>query len=313
MPKALRGLALISTLLVLAAPAAAQTSGQQPPPAPAELRPATTTPAGDTGFWFVPTAEILPDGRWSASAYRVNFDREEGFSDVSHFVGTFGYGLADRAEIFGAVRFDTRLKRRMRPHFAPGTGGAQGPLNDHPGLTQSWSGDNFGDILLGAKINLLSERNQAPVAVALRGAIQLPTGDLESGAGTGKPIAYLDAIVSKEFAERVEMSWFGGLVFRGDPDDINLSNSARLGWGAAFPSRSPLRITTEATFEAKFQDTVDLGAPLVAADGSVAPTSGFIREPFDITIGATYQAKNGFFAGGGLLFAVNQRARTMEA
>ena len=36
--------------------------------------PATTTPSGDTGLWFVPTGEVLPAKRWSVSAYRVNFD-----------------------------------------------------------------------------------------------------------------------------------------------------------------------------------------------------------------------------------------------
>src|SRR5258706_10139270 len=34
------------------------TIGREP-----ETRPATTTFLGDTGLWFVPTAEILPDGR----------------------------------------------------------------------------------------------------------------------------------------------------------------------------------------------------------------------------------------------------------
>ena len=59
-------------------------------------RPATTTSSGDTGLWFVPTAEILPAKNWSISAYRVNFDYEQGFTDVSRFPITFGVGIADR-------------------------------------------------------------------------------------------------------------------------------------------------------------------------------------------------------------------------
>ncbi|HEY7449491.1 MAG TPA: hypothetical protein VH702_15155, partial [Vicinamibacterales bacterium] len=46
--------------------------------APEGLRPATTTIYGDTGLWFLSTGEILPAGRWSVSAYRVNYDREQG-------------------------------------------------------------------------------------------------------------------------------------------------------------------------------------------------------------------------------------------
>src|SRR4026208_2340622 len=77
-----------------------------------ETRPATTTVNGDTGLWFVPTGEILPAKRWSVSAYRVNFDRDQGFTDVSDWPVTFGVGLADRAELFGAGRPGRRVARR---------------------------------------------------------------------------------------------------------------------------------------------------------------------------------------------------------
>ena len=60
---------------------------------PAETRPATTTFMGDTGLWFVPTGEVLPAKRWSFSLYRVNFDYNEGFTDVSNWPITFGVGL----------------------------------------------------------------------------------------------------------------------------------------------------------------------------------------------------------------------------
>ena len=60
------------------------------PPAPADAtRPATTTFLGDTGLWYVPTAEVLPRKRYSASAYYSNIDREAGFTDIGHFIGTF--------------------------------------------------------------------------------------------------------------------------------------------------------------------------------------------------------------------------------
>src|SRR5438094_157117 len=63
-----------------------------------QTRPATTTFMGDTGLWNVPTGEVLPAKKWSLSAYRVNFDDNQGFSDVSNWPVTFGYGIADRAE-----------------------------------------------------------------------------------------------------------------------------------------------------------------------------------------------------------------------
>ena len=84
------------------------------------VRPATTSVYGDTGLWFVPTGEVLRDRTWSASGYRVNWDVRQGFTDISHFEGTFAYGVKSRAEIFGAVRFDTRIDRDTRPIFGFG-------------------------------------------------------------------------------------------------------------------------------------------------------------------------------------------------
>ena len=98
--------------------APAQTA--QPPAATYEgLRPATTTFMGDTGLWFVPTGEILPAKRWSMSAYRVNFDDQQGFTDVSNWPVTFGYGLDDRAELFGSLDPVRRIDRDVRPLFRP--------------------------------------------------------------------------------------------------------------------------------------------------------------------------------------------------
>src|SRR6516162_1781923 len=46
------------------------TQSGQSAQAPDEFRPATTTFFGDTGLWFVPTAEVLAKGKWSASGDR---------------------------------------------------------------------------------------------------------------------------------------------------------------------------------------------------------------------------------------------------
>src|SRR5919202_1208842 len=51
-----------------------------------ETRPATTTFFGDTGLWFVPTGEIVPNKKGSVSGYRTNWDYQEGMTDVSHFL-----------------------------------------------------------------------------------------------------------------------------------------------------------------------------------------------------------------------------------
>ena len=72
------GLAVLGALW--ASVAGAQTTATPAQPATAQssestLRLSTTTSDGDTGLWFVPTAEVLARGKWSASAYRVRNGR----------------------------------------------------------------------------------------------------------------------------------------------------------------------------------------------------------------------------------------------
>src|SRR5829696_7399563 len=185
-------------------PQGAPTTGAQTPGgsmmAPAETRPATTTAMGDTGLWFVPTGEVLPAKRWSFSLYRVNFDYNEGFTDVSNWPVTFGVGLGDRAELFAAVQAVRRIDRDARPLFFNSQGG--GVANDYPLVNEGWSGNQFGDIWIGAKINLASQFQQKPVAFGIRGLLKLPTADSDDpGVGTGKIDFAVDAILSKEVNE----------------------------------------------------------------------------------------------------------------
>jgi outer membrane protein OmpA-like peptidoglycan-associated protein len=292
-------------------PATAQSTGQ-PPAAPTtvETRPGTTTFRGDTGLWFVPTGDVLPAGRWSASGYRVNFDYNQGFTDVSNWPITIGYGLGDRAELFGAVDVVRRIDRDVRPLFTsdPRAGGL---VNDYPFVRDGWSGNQFGDIWLGAKVNLTSQWRQQPAAFALRGLVKLPTAnDDDEGVGTGKMDFAIDAIVSREVNERVEFSGYGGMIFRGDPDGADLSNGFRWGVGAGFPTRRNLKLTAELHGEAYLDDTLTLSRSLIGTDGTIAPALTDLDSPFNASIGLTWIGSNGFFAGAGLNYRVKMDGRS---
>src|SRR6478672_1849540 len=83
----------------------------QTPPASAtspELttRPSTMTPVGDTGLWFVPTADVLPRHEWSAGGFRSGFTFKQGFTSVNELNGTFAFGAFRGLEIFGALTVD---------------------------------------------------------------------------------------------------------------------------------------------------------------------------------------------------------------
>jgi outer membrane protein OmpA-like peptidoglycan-associated protein len=293
---------------MLAGATSAQAQAQTPataPPAPADAtRPATTTFLGDTGIWYVPTAEVLPRKRYSASAYYSNIDREAGFTDIGNFIGTFGYGVGDRTELFLSMRVATRIDRDFRPEgYWPNAGG--GPVNEYPLARNGWSGTTFGDVLGGVKFNLLSEYAQAPVALAVRGAIKVPTGsdDADKGTSTGKPDFFADVIVSKEINKAFEISGYGGFMVRGQPDRSGvtgtdeISNGLRWGFGVAVPTRSPLRLTAELYGEKYFDDTIT-GTTLVGGD-MVSPFTWPNRSPVEFTLGGTWISPKGFFAGVG--------------
>ncbi|MEO5739171.1 MAG: OmpA family protein [Vicinamibacterales bacterium] len=309
MPRRFGSLALVGALLLVTGDARAQ--GQ--PGMEETVRPATTSIYGDTGLWFVPTGEVLRNKTWSASAYRLNWDVRQGFTDISHFEGTFGYGIKGRVEIFGAVRFVTRIDRDTRPIFGFGGDRYGGVDNNYPFVREGWIGNDFGDTFLGAKVNLLSESRQSPVALALRGMVKVPTGK-DSGAGTGKMDTQFDFILSKEIASTVEVSGSIGYRQRGDPDEYDLSSGMPFGIGAQFPTRSALKFTTEWFGEIFNKDVVTrtvspVPAALIGADGSVPLVTSNLPLQSTLMFGATWQTKKGFFAGAGLNWSAKAENR----
>ena len=284
-----------------AMPAAAQAPAPSNQSPSSDTRPATVTTSGDTGLWFVPTGEVLPARTWSVSAQRVNFDYEQGFTDVSNFPLTFGVGIADRAEIFGAWTLVRRIDRDVRPLFFPTFGGIEGAgvVNEYPFNSRAWSGNQLGDLWLGAKINATSQYREAPAALALRGLIKVPTADRDEGAGTGKADFAIDGIVSSEINHRVEVSAFAGFIVRGDPDTFDLVNGVRWGIGVGTPSRQSLRLTAELHGEIYADDAVVPKGPTTISQ-TLLPADSTQESPMTGTVGLTWQGENGVFAGAAL-------------
>jgi peptidoglycan-associated lipoprotein len=143
--------------------------------------------------------------------------------------------------------------------------------------------------------------------------VKLPTADEEEGAGTGKPDFLIDGVLSKELNERVELSGFAGVIVRGNPDDWELTNGLRWGFGAGFPTRKSLRLTAEIHGESYFDDTISYtGAVITAVDGAVFPSPGVsdVTSPVQAAIGLTWQHPNGAFLGAGLGWNLNVDGRS---
>jgi outer membrane protein OmpA-like peptidoglycan-associated protein len=291
-------------MLAAAAPAQGQTTPQTQTSGTTETRPATTSVNGDTGLWFIPTAEVLPRKKWSLSLYRANADFGQGFTDVSNFPVSFAVGVADRAEVFGSWTVLTRIDRDTRPLFFTSTAAGSedsggGIVNEYPQVRQGWSGNVRGDLRAGVKVNLLTQADNRQLALALRGAIKAPIGDEEAGASTGKMDLSVDLVASHENG-KVELAGFAGFIKRGDPDGFDLSDGIRYGFGLAVPSRSGLRLTTEIHGELYRSSTIVAPAGFIATDLSVAPLLTENANPIYAAVGLTWQAPKGFFLGGGL-------------
>ena len=279
-----------------------------------ETRPATTTFFGDTGLWFVPTAEILGKGKWSTSAYRRGTNWVQGYTNVADFAGTFASGIGDRAEVFGSFLFDTRIDRDVYPLFV-NDGSFGGVIDRYPRVNQHWTGDNIGDLYVGAKINLWSESRQNPAAIALRGMVKVPTGKSDIGVSTGKADVSIDAIVSKEAAKLVEVSGYGGYEWRGKPDGFDTPGGAFVwGTGLTFPSRNMLRVVGELNGYIPSSDTATIlaGTTVRGTDLTVSPLVSDTENITRATLALTFQAKNGFFAGAGFSWNVPSKARDLR-
>jgi outer membrane protein OmpA-like peptidoglycan-associated protein len=273
---------------------AQDTSGRQ------EVRPAITSFWGDTGLWFVPTAEVLRPGGWAFGAYRTELDFKQGSTDVAYYPGTLAIGAGNRTEIFGAVRVVTSIDRDTRPLFAPANTPIGGVVNEYPFVREQWTGNNFGDVYVGTKVNLLSEHRRQPFAMAVRGTVKLPTAG-EDNVGTGQFDYFGDAVFSKEINQSIEFAGFGGYAFRGDPGRVSLSDGFRWGFGAAFGARSSLRFTTELHGEIPVNDTV-LVSPgaIVGTDGSISPILTELDSRVNLAAGVTWQHPNGMLLGIGM-------------
>ena len=291
-------LALAIMALVAAGPSA---EGQPRAGNGDERGPSNPTVLGDTGLWFVPSAEVPLSGQWSLSTFRVNIDRQQGFTDVSHFAGGASVGVGNRLELFGSLNARTRIDRDVRPLSNTDVPAAGGLDSDYPFVRDGFS-QGRGDLSIGAKFNVLSESRGHPAAFAMRSVVKLPTGEKDKGVTTGEADVIVDAIVSKSLSG-IELTGFGGAIARGDAPDANLPNGVRWGVGAGFPAPARIRVIAEVRGEVALGDGVVTPRPFVSSDGSLAPLRSLIRNPADALLGATWQAPNGVFVGAAMSWA----------
>jgi len=271
-------------------------------------RRALPTYRGDTGFWFVPTAETLPSGRASFSVFRANYDRRQGLTDVNEIGVTGAVGLGDRFELFGSWRI-TRLDRDVVPTFVPDEPTFGGVSQEFPYLRRGWSKTLGGPFVVGGKWSMISQSRGDAMSVAPRVMVKFPSGSTWSS--TNDWDGHFDLILSREFRS-VELSGVAGGVVRGDSDDFRVSDGITWGLGTRLPTRTPLSALVEWHGEWVVKDHARvLNPPFVAEDGSIAPVLSPISDPTSFKIGGVWQGENGWFAHAGANYSFGTGDRTV--
>jgi peptidoglycan-associated lipoprotein len=273
-------------------------------------RPSLPTIDGDTGLWFVPTAETMPAGKWSFSVFRANFDRRQGLTDVSKIGLTGAVALGDRFELFASwatVRLDRDVNN---PVFVPSEPAFGGVSQEFPYIRRGWSKTLGGPVTIGGKWSLISQSRGDALSLAPRVMVKFPSGS--TWASTNDWDGHLGLVASREFAQSVELSGLAGAVLRGDADEFRVSDGVEWGLGTTFPSRSALRALVELQGEFVIKDnTLVINPPFIAEDGSIAPVLSPISDPTSFKAGGVWQAGNGFFVHGGLNYSFGTDGRTV--
>jgi len=299
------------------APGATQTSTSQTAKTQDEIvltgdttpRPAIPTILGDTGLWFVPTAETLPKRKFSFSLFRGNWDRPQGLTDVNQFGITAATGLTDRLEVFGSWHV-VRLHRDVEPIFVPSDPVFGGVGYEYPYVRQRWSKTLGGPLSVGGKYNFTSQSRGDAMSFAARAIVEFPIGPVWSG--NNEINGRFEAVLSREFAKKFELTGDVGAILRQNADDFKLPDSATWGIGAAFPSRSRLRGMVEYTGEFNNQEfTFVRNPPYLGADGSIAPIANRTHDPADFKAGLVFNAKAGAFIHAGLNYSRESHDRTV--
>jgi peptidoglycan-associated lipoprotein len=302
------GTALAQTPSTSQAPPPGTASPQNTTGSAGEPRPALMTTLGDTGFWFVPTAETLQGGKTAFSLFRANFDRPQGLTDVSNINITGAVGIGGRFEVFGSWGL-VRLDRDTRPLFQTDDPSYGGVVQEYPYLRRGWSKTLGGPLYLGGKYSLISQSRGDAFSLAPRIAVKIPLGS--QWAGTTDADWKFDLVASREAAKKVEFSGTVGGILRGDPDEFRLSDGVTYGLGVAFPSRSKFRGLAEWTGEWTINQYVEAQVPLVAEDGSVAPQFSKLHDLSEIKLGAVYQTTRGAFVHGGFSWTQGTQGRVI--
>ncbi len=193
---------------------------------------------GTLGMFTVETGDTLPQSGFAFSSYGNKFSRQPGSVSVWSLGVNFSYGLSDRFTFYGNMQpyvhthvggpgeLSLNQVNNGQPQYAgsvfhtlPATG-LPGYVEDFPFAANDDGG--IGEVTLGLKFGLLSERHGAPVSLSIRNDFIFPTRThlaalLDNGTQSGQFNDMVAFAVSKQWSNLATGTFNWGYQFTRDP------------------------------------------------------------------------------------------------
>jgi hypothetical protein len=200
---------------------------------------------GSSGLFMLPVAETYRQGEFTLGLNGYSFYREPGRLNFTIFPVSLTVGLHDRVELWSSWEAHKRVHAR---YIAVNKFGPHQPLeparlqnqnlafyNDAPFMDVGF-GDGPGEIWLGAKLNLLSERRGSPLGLSVQPLARIHTTDdrtvLSRGLGAGATDAGFEVILSKNLPGGGFVTGTSGALFA--QDVMGIDRQHRYTYGAGF-------------------------------------------------------------------------------
>lgn len=221
--------------------------------------------SGTIGLFTVETGEMLESG-WSFSIYGNRFGRMPGSVVVSNYGINVGWAYRKWVNLYtvfqpevatqvgdpSQLSLDTPPNLMQFPQYQNtiyrnlGPGQSPAYVEDSPFVARNDSGP--GEVTVGAKFGLLSERNGAPLSLSIRNDAIIPTRYtvntlLGNGTQTGAFADMVSVATSRNFLNLVLVAANFGYEFTSNPrsggvSDLTLADQIHLGSGfILFPAK----------------------------------------------------------------------------
>ncbi len=253
--KFLRVLVVLAVVALLALPASAQN--------PQEKKLKAATLDGTTGLFKAYDAETLLQGEINFSLGANAYNRDTNDLEIRDYPASFSIGLLDRVEFYGSWIFQRHIESDAISYYRVLPGQPPRPSQTLTGATSFTQAAPFidvprangpGDLLLGVKFNILSERRGDQLGMGLAFFATVPTSNsnismnrgLTAGSNTGGALFLL----SKRARRVAQIHFNTGVQWVANPDWngvtlADLQNEFIYKLGAGFPAYGRVQIIGE--------------------------------------------------------------------